>query len=88
MDEMWYKQEILVFEIMKTVSLKHPRGCCQVHGIKYQLLEYTQLLTKHHRRNIKMLVKVVKCLPSLLAYPLKKTDQKAIAETTFTSKIL
>ena len=52
---MQYKQKILVFELMKTVSLKQHICRYQVHDVKFQSLEQTHLQTKHHRRNIKTL---------------------------------
>ena len=75
MDETQYKQEILVFQLMKAVSLKHHIWRYQVHD---------------HKRNIKRLVKIVphcKSLPRPLAYPLKKTGQTAVPVAILNGKI-
>ena len=57
-DETQYRQEILVFELMKTVSLKHHIWRYHVHDVKFQSLELAHLKMKYRRRNTKRLVNV------------------------------
>ena len=71
---MQYRQEKLVFELIKTVSIKDNIWHYQVHDVKFESLQKTRLQIKHRKRNIK-------------TYPLQNTDQMAITVSIFTGKI-
>ena len=71
---------------MKTVSLKYHIWHYQVLDVKFQSLEQTHLQTKHHRWNIKRLVKVVPYRDPLVC-PLKNTELTAITVANFAGEI-